>query len=539
VDDAPYIGDLDLGAVHTRDDLAGVLRTVHVRADRPSLRQLEAKTRHTASPLSKTVVAEMLRGTRFPRKAVMVAFLRACGVADDDLERWRQTWDRVAAREGQVAVGTARPASAPAEQEPIGPDELRVFGAELTKTLHARRRTIEQTAAELGLSLAEVAGWVSGEEIPSEPQARLLDEYLMARGAILHFIIELRAKAARTGPRLRALLPDPSPPALLHTFANVAKALRGCVARDADGKPTGWRRDLRDLLGEPQGVATAYGLRTMVLLEDGLAPDLVPVADSLMNMALPGGGYASDEQAGDERAGSRLEATAEVVGALRQVAALGHFDTHISRMEKDLGDFEKYRPFILTLALETSLLLRPEAKFVDLLIDCLLATRRLYGDFLLWPERAEPLLIAPAPSVVHTARAVRALARVQAIRPVGQVQEALEEAVAWLVEQRDLHNAYEITERPVNRRFELVYVRHFTAAWMVKALVAAGVPAAHPTVRNAVDQIWSSFGGDATALWAWENGDLPIWMTFDAVEALRLAQLAARSGGPTSDRIDS
>ncbi len=30
-------------------------------------------------------------------------------------------------------------------------------------------------------------------------------------------------------------------------------------------------------------------------------------------------------------------------------------------------------------------------------------------------------------------------------------------------------------------------------------------------------QIWNSYGGDTAALWAWDNGDLPIWMTFDAV----------------------
>ena len=69
---------------------------------------------------------------------------------------------------------------------------------------------------------------------------------------------------------------------------------------------------------------------------------------------------------------------------------------------------------------------------------------------LLWPEKAEPLLIAPDPSVAHTARAVRVLAGVQAIQPSSQVQEALEQATAWLIEQRDLHNAYEVTERPVN-----------------------------------------------------------------------------------------
>ncbi len=163
---------------------------------------------------------------------------------------------------------------------------------------------------------------------------------------------------------------------------------------------------------------------------------------------------------------------------------------------------------------------------MEILVESLLATRRPCGNDLLWPEKVEPLLIAPAPSVAHTARAVRVLAGVQAIQPSSQVQEALEQALAWLIEQRDLHNAYEVTERPVNGGLELVHIRHFTAAWVVKALVSAGVPAAHPSVSNAVAEIWSSYGGDTAALWAWYNGDLPIWMTFDAIEALRLANLA-------------
>ena len=99
MDDALYTGDLDLGAVGTRDDLAALLRTVHIRADKPSLRTLEARTRHSTTPLSKTAVAEMLKGTRFPRKTVMVSFLRACGVADNRMELWRRTWERVAADE--------------------------------------------------------------------------------------------------------------------------------------------------------------------------------------------------------------------------------------------------------------------------------------------------------------------------------------------------------------------------------------------------------------------------------------------------------
>lgn len=85
MDDALYTEDLDLASVTTYRDLAALLQTVHLRADKPSLRMLEARTRHGEAPLSKTVVAEMLKGVRFPRKAVVVSFLRACGVRDDQM----------------------------------------------------------------------------------------------------------------------------------------------------------------------------------------------------------------------------------------------------------------------------------------------------------------------------------------------------------------------------------------------------------------------------------------------------------------------
>jgi hypothetical protein len=211
---------------------------------------------------------------------------------------------------------------------------------------------------------------------------------------------------------------------------------------------------------------------------------------------------------------------------LRRVAATEDFDAHMAQMERDLGDFEKCRPFILATMLETSLLLNPGTAFVQTLVDSLLAARRPYGELLLWPEKAEPFRSAPAPSVAHTARAVRVLASVQAIRPASQVDETLEQAVTWLLEQRDLHNAYEVIERELTGRPEVVHVRHFTAAWVVKALVMAGVPTSHPAVSNAVAQIWDSHDGTSETLWSWDNGDQPVWMTYDAIEALRLANLA-------------
>ncbi len=122
MDHGPYTDDLDLASVTTRADLAALLRTVHLRADSPSMRRLEAQTRHDATPLSKTAVSEMLNGVRFPRKAVMAALLRACGVRDDQMAPWLRTWERIAVRErdpaqrAAIETGLAKKAPAAADR---------------------------------------------------------------------------------------------------------------------------------------------------------------------------------------------------------------------------------------------------------------------------------------------------------------------------------------------------------------------------------------------------------------------------------------
>lgn len=154
--DALYTGDLDLAAVTTPAELATLLRTVHLRADRPSLRVLEARTRHHPTPLSKTVVSEMLKGARFPRKAVMTAFLRACGERDDRLEAWWRAWDRLAAHRqdpapsardlGPVPVAQA---AAPAAVEPseAGAAEAERLRAEISRLNEDNRKLRLQIGA--------------------------------------------------------------------------------------------------------------------------------------------------------------------------------------------------------------------------------------------------------------------------------------------------------------------------------------------------------------------------------------------------------
>ncbi len=151
-----------------------------------------------------------------------------------------------------------------------------------------RRTTVEQAAAELAVPLADVARWAAGQELPSEPEARSLDEYLTARGAIHNLVTDLRSRPERPGPRLvPAPRPGPAAPTLLQTFADVARRCGTAWSGTPPARPLGWPRDLRDLPGGATPTSTAYGVKTMLLLEDGLAADLVPVAENLKNMAFP------------------------------------------------------------------------------------------------------------------------------------------------------------------------------------------------------------------------------------------------------------
>ena len=110
--------DLDISSARTRSQLAALLRTIHLRADRPSLRTLEARTRYESTHLTKTVISEMLKGTRFPRKAVMISFLRACGVPEDRMAPWHRAWERAATNEQALAQTAMNPPSAQDNKTP-------------------------------------------------------------------------------------------------------------------------------------------------------------------------------------------------------------------------------------------------------------------------------------------------------------------------------------------------------------------------------------------------------------------------------------
>ena len=159
-------------------------------------------------------------------------------------------------------------------------------------------------------------------------------------------------------------------------------------------------------------------------------------------------------------------------------------EDQLARMKDNITDFERSRPYILTTILEASRRLAPDSDLTGSLVEDLLAARRPYGDVLLWPEKVEPLLISPDPSIAHTARAVRALAQVQVVRRTTQVQEALDQAAAWLV-GRDLGNVSEIIERPLEAGIESsTRGTSLRPGWSRRSCLWACPPATRPSARR-------------------------------------------------------
>jgi hypothetical protein len=82
-------------AVSRHEDLVKLLAEQFARAD-VSLRELQARAdRMGGTRLPRATCADMLAGRRFPKKAVMMAFLRACEVPEHQLPAWERAWERV------------------------------------------------------------------------------------------------------------------------------------------------------------------------------------------------------------------------------------------------------------------------------------------------------------------------------------------------------------------------------------------------------------------------------------------------------------
>jgi DNA-binding XRE family transcriptional regulator len=392
-------------------------------------------------------------------------------------------------------------------------------GNEMKRLRQAVGETQAQSAEAIGVSRANLAQWETGKYLPSIGNARRLDDHLRAESLLVNLVIAARSGAGRRpAADLRANTQETTG-ALTKVFRQVGQALVGYLVYDAEGRPRGWRHNLQTDK-HPTPLGTAYGIRA--LLEVGEPHvDLGALGASLLAMQAPHGGWIS-------RSGTnRPEATAAALDALFRTGTTAlSVDEGLALLAESLDEFSRTRPYLLCTALQTVLRLRPDSALADRLIDDLLAARLRMGGMLLWPEKVEPGLTQPEPSVAHTARAVIVLRDVVDKHGRDDVRVAVENAIDWLVDRihPDDGMLEELIRPASDGRSTRVVIRHFTSAFVVQAL--AGVPQVpHARIESALSTLWGRYNRKI-GLWAWGNGDLPVWMTMDSVIALRSAALA-------------
>lgn len=153
-----------LEAVRCQEDLARLLNREIARADL-SLRDLQTRTDRMGGPrLARSTCSDMLSGRRFPKKAQLVAFLRACEVPEERIPEWERAWERVRLsrmsgpaepeRESAPPAAAAAAVTQPIACPPPGPARVPRLGRHRVVVLAA-------LVAVLGLGIAVVV-WRNG-----------------------------------------------------------------------------------------------------------------------------------------------------------------------------------------------------------------------------------------------------------------------------------------------------------------------------------------------------------------------------------------
>ena len=219
----------------------------------------------------------------------------------------------------------------------------------------------------------------------------------------------------------------------------------------------------------------------------------------------------------------RMEITAEVIDSLLRAGVALAVDDIVGMLGELVDETTLARPTILSTALGPLLRVAPDAELTTRLIRALLDCRVDFAGTLLWPEkrlhRDQPLL---TPSVPHTAHAVAVLRAA----PGDLVGDAVAAAEQWVTGADDLNGVTEIIRRDldVERFQESLPLHRFTSTWVVRALAGAAT-ADRRRIEHALGHVWGRYEPDLH-LWAWGNGDAPVWMLADAVAALHDAALA-------------
>ncbi|MEV4166338.1 hypothetical protein [Nonomuraea dietziae] len=151
-------------AVGCHEDLVKLLAEQFALAD-VSLRELQARAdKAGGTRLPRATCADMLAGRRFPKRAVMMAFLRACHVAEDQLPAWERAWERVRVTRLPAGAGETDRSESPRDTPPA----VQASGADETGARDpgpGRRKAVvpAAVAAVAALATAVILGVLIGQ----------------------------------------------------------------------------------------------------------------------------------------------------------------------------------------------------------------------------------------------------------------------------------------------------------------------------------------------------------------------------------------
>jgi Trypsin-like peptidase domain len=352
---------------------------------------------------------------------------------------------------------------------------------------------------------------------------------------------------------LSAVRPTRASPQLLALTRsiNVEAAFRACghslrrslvEANDPDlGTLVGWPHFSNEPRPHrrPTAIGTAYGLKLSFVLGDqdhGL--DRSALVETLWKLRRRDGGWAARTGTGI----GRPEVSALVIGALAtsgyQKAGLAQASAALEDgLSADLDPVAMDRTYVVSAIARGLVRAHPQSVRIAELRAALLAgviTDPAHGDLQCWSNRLSPAdNQALAPSTAHTAQAIVALLRAEhVLGEDAQSQATVSQAVRWLASNRRLEHQTEQIRRFVedNEPWDTLTVRHFTAAWVARALLLAAptdVPEADTLLIDAVRRVWQDY---RDGYWEWDDNERPIWMTYQGACVLR--HFGIRTSGP-------
>ncbi|MGW3145305.1 hypothetical protein ACWDG1_11625 [Streptomyces sp. NPDC001177] len=381
-------------------------------------------------------------------------------------------------------------------------------------------------------------------------------------------LVRARAQAADAGGGARrtpaGYAAQPAPGKLPELLASAHARLAEQVSEFNDpvrGPLVGWPHSLgepHEDTARPTSVGTAYGLHLMLDLG---VPDgrlrTGELVETLWRLRLPDGGWSARSQGSM----ARPEVTALVLGALARAGVSGErLAAEVERCEAgfthELDRAGRALTHVVTTVLRGLLRASPGSATIPVLRDALVAGAVSDPDRRhrhCWSHRLSPLpwpSPVARPSPAHTAQAVVALDRVTRVLGEGSAaRTAREDGIRWLLACPaaahdgcpDLANRREEVRRPHpddTGHHEVLNVRHFTAAWVLRALLTPG--ARELAREEGLEREWQDrlngaaaavWAGQTDGIWSWtrdgaglaatEDLHQPMWMTYQGLSALR------------------